>query len=124
MSTWMRPTRTARTKTACRRVSASSLVPRPATALKTTSEMAFVGPLIRWDDEPNSAASTVGTMAVYRPYCGGRPAISAYAMAWGTATAATVRPAARSRASRAREYDPSDQVGLILFSIRRYRGCG
>ena len=49
----------------------------PATAPKTTSEMALVGPLIRWTDEPNSEPRAVMTMAVYSPYCGSTPAMRA-----------------------------------------------
>ena len=45
----------------------------PARALKTTSEMALVGPLMRWREEPNNEPSAVTTKAVYRPYCGGNP---------------------------------------------------
>ena len=37
--------------------------PTMARALKTTSEMALVGPLIRCDEEPNTEAMAVTTMA-------------------------------------------------------------
>ena len=39
--------------------------------------MAFVGPLISCFDESNSAPTVVMTIAVYKPYCGGMPAICA-----------------------------------------------
>ena len=46
-------------------------------ALNTAIEMALVGPLMSCRDESNSAPTPVMTMAVYSPYCGGRPAICA-----------------------------------------------
>src|SRR5262249_9930168 len=45
------------------------------------------------------------------------PAIKAYAMACGTATAATVRPATRSRRSQVRLYDPNQRFHQPGFSI-------
>jgi hypothetical protein len=37
-------------------------------------KIALVGPLINSREESNSAPTAVMTMAVDRPYCGGRPA--------------------------------------------------
>ena len=51
--------------------------PMTAKALKTTSEIALVGPLIRCDDEPKTEAIAVTTTAEYRPNSGSIPAISA-----------------------------------------------
>src|SRR3989338_1552987 len=48
-----------------------------ATVANTTIEIAVVGPEMRWREEPNSAAMMGGTMAVYRPYTGGSPAMIA-----------------------------------------------
>jgi hypothetical protein len=45
--------------------------------LKTTREMAVVGPVIRWAELPHRQATRVGTIEEYRPYCTGRPAIRA-----------------------------------------------
>jgi hypothetical protein len=45
--------------------------------VNTTIESAAVGPDIRCHEEPNKAATIAGTMAAYRPYSGGRPAINA-----------------------------------------------
>ncbi len=68
-----------------------------ATALRTAIDTAFVGPLMSCFDESSRAPTAVITMAVYNPYCGGIPAIWAYAIAWGNATAATVSPAITSQ---------------------------
>ncbi len=48
-----------------------------ARALKTTSEMALVGPLIKCRDEPRIEAMAVTTMAEYSPKRGSTPAIRA-----------------------------------------------
>jgi galactokinase len=50
-------------------------------------------------DVPSTAYTSIGTRAVYRPTSTGRPAMEAYAMAWGMTTAAAVRPAIRSSRS-------------------------
>ena len=39
--------------------------------------MAAVGPPTMCLEEPHRQATTTGSMAAYRPYCGGSPAISA-----------------------------------------------
>jgi hypothetical protein len=44
----------------------------------------------------------MGAVATYSPTCTGSPAREAYATAWGTTTAAVVRPASRSQRSQAR----------------------
>ena len=54
---------------------AGELWTRVPEALSTAIEMAFVGPLMSCFDESSSAPTAVITMAVYRPYCGGIPAI-------------------------------------------------
>ena len=66
-------------------------------------EMALVGPLINCREESNNAPTPVTTMAVYNPYSGGRPASIAYAIAWGTAMVATVKPARTSAPRAVRE---------------------
>ena len=48
-----------------------------AKELKTNSEMALVGPLIRCDDDPNIEAMSVTTMAEKTPYLGSTPAMRA-----------------------------------------------
>ena len=73
---WMTPTIAARRKVVSK-ASESVCGPTMATALKTTSEIAFVGPLIKWDDDPNTEAMAVTTMAEYSPNRGSIPAISA-----------------------------------------------
>ena len=47
------------------------------TLLNSTMEIAAVGPQIRKLEEPHRQAISTGTMAEYRPYCGGSPAIRA-----------------------------------------------
>ena len=92
---WNTPTRTASTNSA----SKSSLEfseSTKASAVKTSSDMALVGPLIRCDDDPKIEATIVTTIAEYTPNRGSTPAISAYAMACGNEMAATVRPAMTS----------------------------
>lgn len=65
----------------------------------SASELALVGPDMTCQLDPNSAATMHGTMAVYRPYCGGRPASAAKAMPWGSTSTAPSRPASRSARS-------------------------
>lgn len=48
-----------------------------ATELNSSTEIAAVGPLTRWRDEPHRQAIATGSIAAYRPYSAGRPAISA-----------------------------------------------
>ena len=60
------------------------------------------GPPICTRLPPSSETSKPATMAVKMPACGGRPEAMAKAMASGSATTATVRPAPRSPARRAR----------------------
>jgi hypothetical protein len=45
--------------------------------VKTTIDRAAVGPDMRCHDEPKRAAIIAGTIAAYRPYSGGIPAIKA-----------------------------------------------
>src|SRR3977135_898115 len=60
------------------------------------SETGLVGPATVCRDEPNSAATTVGTIAQYKPYSGGRPASVANATPCGNTTTAPIRPASAS----------------------------
>ncbi len=92
MPLWMPPMSNARTIAMGNFSSAGT----NARALKSAMEMALVGPLMSCREESKRAPTAVITMAVYSPYCGGRPAMLAYAIACGTATAATVRPATPS----------------------------
>ena len=59
-------------------------------------DMAVVGPEIRCRDEPKRAATMGVIIAVYKPYCGGRPAIVAKATPWGKTITAPVNPAMKS----------------------------
>ena len=63
------------------------------------SEFALVGPETTCQLEPNSAATTHGTIAVYRPYSGGRPASVAKAKPCGSTSSAPSTPATSRRAS-------------------------
>src|SRR5689334_4332143 len=85
----------------CTRASGSLIAP---TAEKSAIEMALVGPLTSCRDDAKSAPTIVITIAVYSPYSGGTPTISAYAIACGTATAATEAPATTSPRRSTIEY--------------------
>jgi hypothetical protein len=61
-----------------------------------TIDAAVMGPDTKCQEEPNSAAIMAGTMQVYRPYSGGKPAIVANATPCGKAIAAPVKPAIES----------------------------
>ena len=63
---------------------------------KTTIEIAVVGPDTRCREEPNKAAMIGVTIAVYKPYCGGKPAMVANATPCGNTTTAPVSPAIKS----------------------------
>src|SRR3989442_12172509 len=60
------------------------------------SETGLVGPATVCRDEANSAATTVGTIAQYRPYSGGSPASLAKAKPCGSTTMAPINPASAS----------------------------
>src|SRR5689334_686019 len=60
------------------------------------SETGLVGPPTVCRDEPNRAATIVGTIAQYRPYSGGSPASVANATPCGNTTTAPIRPASAS----------------------------
>ncbi len=62
-------------------------------------EIAVVGPDTRCRLDPHSAATTAGTMAAYRPYSGGRPAMVAKATACGSTINAPVSAAMASARS-------------------------
>ena len=59
-------------------------------------EIAVVGPDTRCQLEPNSAAIIAGTMAAYRPYSGGMPAMVAKATPCGSTIIAPVMAAIKS----------------------------
>ena len=69
------------------------------TVVNRTMDMAVVGPETRCEDEPKNAAMIAGTMAVYRPYSGGNPAIMAKATPCGRTMTAPVKPARMSARS-------------------------
>src|SRR6266496_6108493 len=71
-------------------------VARALSTANTMSETGLVGPATVCKDEPNSAATTVGTIAQYRPYSGGSPARVANATPCGSTTTAPMRPASAS----------------------------
>src|SRR6266851_9643992 len=71
-------------------------VAKALSVANTMSETGLVGPATVCRDEPNSAATTVGTIAQYRPYSGGSPASVAKATPWGRTTTAPMRPASAS----------------------------
>ena len=75
---------------------------RAATVDADRSATAELGPTKSWRDVPNRAYSTSAGKAVYRPASGGIPATDAYAIASGTSSAHTVRPAITSGVSRPR----------------------
>ena len=65
-------------------------------AANTAMEIAVVGPETRCQLDPNSAAMIAGTMAAYKPYSGGIPAMVAKATPCGNTMSAPVSPAIRS----------------------------
>lgn len=75
-SHWNRPARKVSSKTRAMKRSLPTSA-RGLTLVSSTMEMAAVGPPIRCQDEPHRQAMITGTMAAYRPYCAGSPAISA-----------------------------------------------
>jgi hypothetical protein len=93
----------------------------------TTMEMAVVGPDTRCHDDPNSAATMAGTMAAYRPYSGGMPAMVAKATPCGTRMMLPVRPAIRSarsvwRSTRCHQRRMGSQARQSKFSRGRLIG--
>ena len=92
---WMTPTMKVSVSTS------ETYLADPSTASGTMrliviSEIAFAGPVTINRLEPNSAAMRQGTMAEYRPYCGGMPASVAKATPCGNTTMAPVNPASTS----------------------------
>src|SRR3979409_1296555 len=61
-----------------------------------TIDIAVVGPDTRCQLEPNSAATIAGTIAAYKPYSGGMPAMVANATPCGSTTTAPMAPAIAS----------------------------
>ena len=89
----------------------------------TTSAIALVGPETWCHDEPQSAATTAGSIAQYRPNCGGRPASVAYATPCGSTTSAPMRPARTSACSdRTRDAVAPDEERKDLQRERRHGG--
>src|SRR5260370_23988933 len=74
-------------------------VARTLSTANTMSETGLVGPATVCRDEPNSAATTVGIIAQYRPYSGGSPASVAKATPCGSTTMAPIMPASASALS-------------------------
>ena len=73
----------------------------PERVANMIAEIAVVGPEIITIEDPQSAATTAVTIAVYRPNSGGRPAIIAKATPCGKTIAALVKPARASALSDA-----------------------
>lgn len=71
-------------------------VAKALTEANTAIEIAVVGPETKCQLEPNMAAIIVGTIAAYKPYSGGSPAIVAKATPCGNTINAPVKPAVRS----------------------------
>src|SRR3989338_1789926 len=65
-------------------------------AANTAMEIAVVGPDTRCQLDPNSAAMMAGSIAAYRPYSGGIPAMVAKATPCGSTISAPVKPAIKS----------------------------
>src|SRR5712691_8671192 len=63
------------------------------------SETGLVGSATVCKDEPNTAATTVGTIAQYSPYSGGSPARVTNATPCGSTTTAPINPASASALS-------------------------
>jgi hypothetical protein len=74
MVSWIAPIRKA--SRIADSTSSAGLAAAP-TAPSSAIEIALVGPLMSWRDESKSAPIAVITIAVLRPICAGRPAISA-----------------------------------------------
>jgi hypothetical protein len=64
--------------------------------------VAEVPPTLRWREVPSSAYTSSETTSVYRPACGGRPAMPAYAIPSGTTSPQRVSPAIASNVSHER----------------------
>ena len=94
-SNWNTPTKKVKVSTSATNCglpgSASGLM-----VANTTMEIAVVGPDTKCQDEPHSAATTAGSIAAYKPYSGGMPAIVAKATPCGTKIKPPVRPASPS----------------------------
>ena len=97
-SNCMAPTRKVKVSTSCMYCGEPTSA-RGAISAIVVNEMAFAGPVTISRLDPNSAATMQGSMAAYRPYCGGNPANVAKATPCGSTTTAPVRPAIRSARS-------------------------
>src|SRR5688500_3362853 len=82
-------------------------IPWVAVMPASTAMNAPVGPEICTRVPPNSDVATPATIAVYRPCAGVTPDAIANAMARGSATTPTTRPAAKSRGRCARANSPA-----------------
>ena len=84
---------------------ASPGMPNFVTIPATMTTNAPVGPPICRREPPSREIRPPATTAVYRPACGGTPDAIANAIANGSATRPTVRPASISAPRSAREYE-------------------
>ena len=66
--------------------------PQAGRALNITTAVELVGPKFNTEEPENSADITVATIAPYKPYSTGKPANSAYTIAWGKTSKATFKP--------------------------------
>lgn len=73
----------------------------------SASEVALVGPETMRRLAPISAATMQGTMLVYRPQVGGRPASAAKAMPCGSTISAPMKPAMPSSRRLRRSTSPA-----------------
>src|SRR5690606_19257902 len=94
-----------------------------ASTAYSASELALVGPDMTWRLEPNSAATTQGTMAEYRPYSGGRPASVAKATPCGNTSKAPSRPASASARSVAGPISSTHVPNNLLASLLTRRAA-
>ena len=75
-----------------------------STVAATIAQVAASGAMMSCRDDPKAAYASRGRMLAYSPLTGGTPASCAYAIAIGTATAATDTPAMMSAGNQRRSY--------------------
>ncbi len=104
----------------------------PVSVAAISVQVAVSGPTIKVRDDPNSAYPSMPAMAAHSPATGGTPIIAAYASPTGSATAATLRPAAISRPADSRVmprklFRPGRKRRFMVLRGRRnvdgYRGA-
>ena len=92
----------------------------PTNAAAITAAVAESAPTTRWRDDPNIANTNRGSTIVYMPVTTGMPAIVAYPMTSGMASAARVTPASTSAGNRDRSSGNSpsstDTRGRTMFA--------